>query len=216
MREQAPPTSPVHLPYISRTSPVHLPYISRTSPVHLPYISPSSPVHLPYISPACASRRCVADCSGHGTCGADGACRCEAGWRGPPSAPCSVQGTGCPNGCSHHGRCVQAPPISPTSPCISPTSPLYLPCISHHDRCVQGNCACHHGYVGRDCAQARPLPLSAPSPLRPLPPLQPLPTPQPRADTHRCRASPPRATLPPNPNSTPTPTHPYPYPYPYP
>ena len=120
----------LYLPYISPTSPLHLPYISPTSPVHLPYISRTSPVHLPYISPACASRRCVADCSGHGTCGADGACRCEAGWSGPPSAPCSVQGAGCPNGCSHHGRCVQAPPISPTSPLylpyISPVSPLYL------------------------------------------------------------------------------------------
>jgi len=76
-----------------------------------------------WAAPACATRSCVAECSGHGTCGADGTCGCEAGWSGPAGAPCSVQGAGCPNGCSHHGRC------------------------------VQGNCACHNGYVGRDCAQ---------------------------------------------------------------
>ena len=61
----------LYLPCISPTSPPHLPCISPTPPPHLPYISPTSPLHLPYIS--CASRRCVADCSGHGTCGADGA-----------------------------------------------------------------------------------------------------------------------------------------------
>ena len=73
---------------------------------------------------ACAKRACAADCSGHGMCQDDGTCRCDALWSGPTAAPCSVQGAGCPNGCSHHGRC------------------------------VQGNCACHHGWVGASCHQA--------------------------------------------------------------
>ena len=51
--------------------------------------------------PACEAKTCASGCSGHGQCGADGVCACEAGWHG---TDCSSRG--CPqSGCGRHGYC---------------------------------------------------------------------------------------------------------------
>lgn len=51
----------------------------------------------------CQRRACPHACSGHGKCGKDGRCTCDADWSGTDCATAIT----CPNDCSGKGRCVR-------------------------------------------------------------------------------------------------------------
>ena len=125
-----------------------------------------------------AVARCKAGCSGHGVCGADGRCKCHAGYAG---ATCmrAVPNI-CIHNCGGHGRCAA------DGMCLCDSgfggrdcsrrvaTPGCVAGCSGHGLCgPHGHCICEPGFAGAGCERVGVVP-----PPSPLPPLQ-LPAPFP-------------------------------------
>ena len=100
---------------------------------------------------------CPGRCSGHGRCTEDGTCACDRHWWGTRCEHYSE----CPSACSGRGvcqaldgggpsRCFCAPGWGGAADCSVRSVDCPLDC-SGHGTCVNGTCACRHGWRGSLC-----------------------------------------------------------------
>ena len=92
------------------------------------YTTCSCRCHTGYVGESCEralAQACPYACSGHGQCGLDGSCTCDAGYEG---VGCHIASAVCPSSCSGHGRCHTL------------------------DGSAVGICRCARGYTSSSCA----------------------------------------------------------------
>eukprot|EP01028_Stygiella_incarcerata_P006494 TRINITY_DN2658_c0_g1_i1.p1 TRINITY_DN2658_c0_g1~~TRINITY_DN2658_c0_g1_i1.p1 ORF type:complete len:2482 (+),score=553.97 TRINITY_DN2658_c0_g1_i1:113-7558(+) len=99
-------------------------------------------------------------CSGHGTCGSNGQCTCDMGWR--VEGDCSVEEdvAKCPNDCSNHGFCIYGEcrcKAGYGGADCSQEQTVACPGGCEHGKCLSnGVCECTNGYYGVRCEKKLP------------------------------------------------------------